>query len=96
MINIQEPMVKTKSCQIILKLCPGEDFRQKAGKLPSSNLLKSPLSANWRRWIYQLIKDKAHCAPERIRTSDHLLKRQLLYQLSYRGTMGSIAELMIL
>ena len=30
--------------------------------------------------------DKNTCAPTRIRTSDHLLKRELLYQLSYRGT----------
>jgi hypothetical protein len=32
----------------------------------------------------------AHCAPTRIRTWDHLLKRELLYQLSYRGTLRTV------
>jgi hypothetical protein len=32
----------------------------------------------------------ARGAPTRIRTSDHLLKRELLYQLSYRGNIKVI------
>ena len=45
----------------------------------------SPLQSNG---VLHANKNSAHCAPSRDRTCDRLLKRQLLYRLSYRGTLG--------